>query len=137
MKRVLIFFFQAEDGMRDVAVTGVQTCALPISFEDVLKFQPAFGPALEHLAWVHIVEGDSARATAALAGRERLGNPSDPPSFATLALVELAYAWRFFPGAPAVRRADGPLRQAKRVGVTPLHAGGRDPGAFCGPRGAL
>src|SRR5205809_1841163 len=26
------FFFQAEDGIRDVAVTGVQTCALPISW---------------------------------------------------------------------------------------------------------
>src|SRR2546429_3521117 len=26
----VIFFFQAEDGIRDVAVTGVQTCALPI-----------------------------------------------------------------------------------------------------------
>src|SRR2546429_7310610 len=26
----LCFFFQAEDGIRDVAVTGVQTCALPI-----------------------------------------------------------------------------------------------------------
>src|SRR3989449_8956781 len=26
------FFFQAEDGIRDVAVTGVQTCALPIFF---------------------------------------------------------------------------------------------------------
>src|SRR2546429_4668969 len=29
--RVVFFFFQAEDGIRDVAVTGVQTCALPIS----------------------------------------------------------------------------------------------------------
>src|SRR2546429_6990369 len=28
---VCFFFFQAEDGIRDVAVTGVQTCALPIS----------------------------------------------------------------------------------------------------------
>src|SRR6266436_8614849 len=27
---VFFFFFQAEDGIRDVAVTGVQTCALPI-----------------------------------------------------------------------------------------------------------
>src|SRR5205809_1761462 len=27
---VIIFFFQAEDGIRDVAVTRVQTCALPI-----------------------------------------------------------------------------------------------------------
>src|SRR3712207_9350109 len=26
-----IFFFQAEDGIRDIGVTGVQTCALPIS----------------------------------------------------------------------------------------------------------
>src|SRR2546422_1238894 len=26
----IYFFFQAEDGIRDVAVTGVQTCALPI-----------------------------------------------------------------------------------------------------------
>src|SRR5438093_13674170 len=28
---VIVFFFQAEDGIRDWSVTGVQTCALPIS----------------------------------------------------------------------------------------------------------
>src|SRR5260221_1187032 len=28
---MLFFFFQAEDGIRDHCVTGVQTCALPIS----------------------------------------------------------------------------------------------------------
>src|SRR2546430_12021489 len=28
---LLCFFFQAEDGIRDLTVTGVQTCALPIS----------------------------------------------------------------------------------------------------------
>src|SRR5256886_13602865 len=28
---VVFFFFQAEDGIRDLTVTGVQTCALPIS----------------------------------------------------------------------------------------------------------
>src|SRR5256886_11523972 len=28
---VCVFFFQAEDGIRDLTVTGVQTCALPIS----------------------------------------------------------------------------------------------------------
>src|SRR3712207_8687568 len=27
---ISIFFFQAEDGIRDIGVTGVQTCALPI-----------------------------------------------------------------------------------------------------------
>src|SRR5256884_5010302 len=30
--RSIVFFFQAEDGIRDVAVTGVQTCALPICY---------------------------------------------------------------------------------------------------------
>src|SRR6266446_4822303 len=30
-KPFLLFFFQAEDGIRDYKVTGVQTCALPIS----------------------------------------------------------------------------------------------------------
>src|SRR5256885_7910278 len=36
------FFFQAEDGIRDYKVTGVQTCALPIS-DDV-----ALGKGQEH-----------------------------------------------------------------------------------------
>src|SRR3712207_6910541 len=30
MKYTVLFFFQAEDGIRDIGVTGVQTCALPI-----------------------------------------------------------------------------------------------------------
>src|SRR5690625_7996434 len=30
---MLVFFFQAEDGIRDGHVTGVQTCALPISWD--------------------------------------------------------------------------------------------------------
>src|SRR5699024_11287735 len=32
-----LFFFQAEDGIRDRNVTGVQTCALPISLYNALK----------------------------------------------------------------------------------------------------
>src|SRR5690606_40838105 len=32
------FFFQAEDGIRDFHVTGVQTCALPISDQVILAF---------------------------------------------------------------------------------------------------
>src|SRR5579859_4476779 len=30
------FFFQAEDGIRDLTVTGVQTCALPIYFKKIV-----------------------------------------------------------------------------------------------------
>src|SRR5256885_12940379 len=33
---LLFFFFQAEDGIRDYKVTGVQTCALPISVATAL-----------------------------------------------------------------------------------------------------
>src|SRR5256886_16985397 len=35
---LFFFFFQAEDGIRDLTVTGVQTCALPISVNGVAAF---------------------------------------------------------------------------------------------------
>src|SRR5256884_5933168 len=47
------FFFQAEDGIRDVAVTGVQTCALPIlhvpdtSFAGIIAFDKQFTAQLD------------------------------------------------------------------------------------------
>src|SRR2546428_3785917 len=34
-KRSIFIFFQAEDGIRDLIVTGVQTCALPISMTQI------------------------------------------------------------------------------------------------------
>src|SRR5690348_18026705 len=37
LKQSEFFFFQAEDGIRDGRVTGVQTCALPIFGDDVTK----------------------------------------------------------------------------------------------------
>src|SRR5256885_12659677 len=36
------FFFQAEDGIRDYKVTGVQTCALPISHRVRIAAQAGF-----------------------------------------------------------------------------------------------
>src|SRR5205085_3866294 len=36
---LFFFFFQAEDGIRDLTVTGVQTCALPISEGMVVQRQ--------------------------------------------------------------------------------------------------
>src|SRR5439155_3187042 len=44
---IYCFFFQAEDGIRDGHVTGVQTCALPIS-EDYKKKGVPFVFDLEH-----------------------------------------------------------------------------------------
>src|SRR3989442_7977631 len=36
-----VFFFQAEDGIRDADVTGVQTCALPILVSPRLRVRPS------------------------------------------------------------------------------------------------
>src|SRR5256886_2201230 len=41
------FFFQAEDGIRDLTVTGVQTCALPISRLAVRHYLDAYGGRLK------------------------------------------------------------------------------------------
>src|SRR5207302_4468826 len=50
----LVFFFQAEDGIRDFHVTGVQTCALPIcrTVEAFAGYavQVVIGPGQEELA---------------------------------------------------------------------------------------
>src|SRR5205807_5202627 len=51
------FFFQAEDGIRDYKVTGVQTCALPISLSPAKV--SAGGPVLTFAgdSDAHIVRG--------------------------------------------------------------------------------
>src|SRR5215813_4428857 len=46
---VIFFFFQAEDGIRDADVTGVQTCALPISRQATVL--PGLGDAHVHTSW--------------------------------------------------------------------------------------
>src|SRR2546422_5669951 len=46
---LFFFFFQAEDGIRDVAVTGVQTCALPILRQ--LDRRIAGGRAMRRSSW--------------------------------------------------------------------------------------
>src|SRR3989449_9454864 len=65
------FFFQAEDGIRDVAVTGVQTCALPIS--DAV-WDEGLGVALDNLllAFSRLSEG-----AAMIADRLALDDPSE------------------------------------------------------------
>src|SRR5216684_7910316 len=74
----VFFFFQAEDGIRDVAVTGAQTCALPISSPAAIllatwsgrtRMRPIEGvrcQVLGNSAWHHepIVVGFPARPAA-------------------------------------------------------------------------
>src|ERR1035437_10528499 len=44
------FFFQAEDGIRDIVVTGVQTCALPIYQTDLVEHMKE-GDRFESKTW--------------------------------------------------------------------------------------
>src|SRR5688500_19883152 len=59
---MLFFFFQAEDGIRDYKVTGVQTCALPIS-----RLRPVILDVSEPLELTEVI----ARGPARLAGPSR------------------------------------------------------------------
>src|SRR3712207_6911722 len=67
---VFFFFFQAEDGIRDIGVTGVQTCALPICLGD-----REVGDALERVAPVVLADAEvlEHHLAAQPAGRERDG----------------------------------------------------------------
>src|SRR3989454_11030730 len=56
------FFFQAEDGIRDYKVTGVQTCALPISLERREPLERDGSP---------VREADAERGSGARAGGTR------------------------------------------------------------------
>src|SRR5699024_11522259 len=61
------FFFQAEVGIRDRIVTGVQTCALPIFTVESDRFLPG-----EHLPHdVHVLPGTRERPRVRLRSEER------------------------------------------------------------------
>src|SRR5205809_3278739 len=52
-RTALFFFFQAEDGIRDVAVTGVQTCALPIlKMDPIWDWNLSWGNANYAAGWL-------------------------------------------------------------------------------------
>src|SRR2546423_11814267 len=70
----MFFFFQAEDGIRDKLVTGVQTCALPICIllvEDDAMNVELFEAALETDGHEIVTERDGA------AGEERASDQFD------------------------------------------------------------
>src|SRR5688572_30983694 len=67
---VSFFFFQAEDGIRDLTVTGVQTCALPI-----LRY-PFLGPVPVQAVLDVVAELQRAEPAWGLAAREEIGRAS-------------------------------------------------------------
>src|SRR5690606_39960467 len=57
---VICFYFQAEDGIRDFHVTGVQTCALPISGGEY-RARPAYATRVRQEASPHPACGAAPR----------------------------------------------------------------------------
>src|SRR5256884_1338034 len=98
-----LFFFQAEDGIRYVAVTGVQTCALPISLMKTLTIGARFcGPATSSNG------GYFAGLVATLASRTLAVRLLKPPPLDTgLAVRELA------DGALQVVQGEEPIGEAR------------------------
>src|SRR3712207_6952381 len=114
---VFFFFFQAEDGIRDIGVTGVQTCALPIFvISNGLAWSPD-GALMFHsdsaAPWFDRHDFDP--ATGAMSGRARIAAEGAPDGAATDA--EGAY-WSCGFGTGALNRyaADGRLdRKSTRL----------------------
>src|SRR2546430_17441082 len=67
----VIFFFQAEDGIRDLTVTGVQTCALPVVRTAAFALVAAFGAFGRSLGALGRSLGPLGGAFAILGGRRR------------------------------------------------------------------
>src|SRR2546427_8627742 len=77
--QLLFFFFQAEDGIRDLTVTGVQTCALPIS----MPGQPPSDRFKTEMPQIPGVAGAGARRAAA--------NPATKLVIGVLALLLVVF----------------------------------------------
>src|SRR2546426_4243650 len=73
---VFFFFFQAEDGIRDYKVTGVQTCALPICLARTLADDPRERDHLD-LARPALAQGGS-RGCCGRAARIDVVDEADP-----------------------------------------------------------
>src|SRR2546427_4809682 len=115
---IFFFFFQAEDGIRDLTVTGVQTCALPIFRE---------------LRWARLSAGKS--------DAERVGAmkpSSDGPSRMPAVISPTTRGWRIRAKrdpTPRVRRRTTTIwARRKDRWVTAAHATAGGPMRQVGPR---
>src|SRR5439155_4094499 len=108
----IFFFFQAEDGIRDGHVTGVQTCALPIFTRG--------SPASWQRYWA---ARSSSRPSPALGARRRPPRAASPPAGAALP-------------APEVARPLGPAATPGSAALAPPPPPAALAGATYGPRTA-
>src|SRR2546426_915954 len=97
---VFFFFFQAEDGIRDYKVTGVQTCALPIYALQGLATLKAFGQSGERARLLEKKSHDLFQSTMWLLGANTMGRGITDAGMAIGAVAALTLgAWRVSTGA--------------------------------------
>src|SRR6266496_5117132 len=137
-----VFFFQVEDGIRDLYVTGVQTCALPIS---VPATHP--GPRRVRMAGRRFRDGAAAGTAGLLPGN---GGVLRPGEASRAAIVAQGRTGRRVPdrgarhavgGAPRVSQSGPGAGAEGGVGAVPLVSAGACGGgvlpSYNGPRRAL
>src|SRR2546430_8529651 len=110
-------FFQAEDGIRDLTVTGVQTCALPISVAEDgsellgLVSEPTISEQGADAVMARIVK--LARASMAAARAKEIagvgiGSPGPLDTKTGVVLLTPNLGWTNFPLRDRLARAPGP-----------------------------
>src|SRR5438445_10181480 len=80
---LFVFFFQAEDGIRDIGVTGVQTCALPISKSATFGASSLVKPASFASFSSAPADGVSPTSSASFLTRSQFDSTSMPPQLAS------------------------------------------------------
>src|SRR5256885_8867730 len=122
----VFFFFQAEDGIRDYKVTGVQTCALPIFDREArLTIEGGRHPVVERFSQGAFVPNDlrldAERRMLIITGPNMGGKSTYMRQAALIAL--LAHMGSY---VPAERAVLGPIdRIFTRIGAADDLAGGR------------
>jgi hypothetical protein len=134
---LLGWFQQGDELFHRGPLVGHQRAEAITPLETSVLLRPDFGPGWEHLAWVFTAEGDSAGAVRALAALDRRGPVRDPFSQVFRSLLDLGFAWRFFPADQAYRRTEEVLANPSARDYPDAAAGPRLLPSFDVPRGAL
>src|SRR3989475_4094174 len=72
------FFFQAEDGIRDLTVTGVQTCALPIYTDSPWRWPELWGLIKDQIRNPHLIYPGYVITLDRARGQLTIGAPARP-----------------------------------------------------------
>lgn len=129
------WFRLADEQLHRGPLVGFPRRAADASLRETLRLRPDFVPALEHLAWLMVAEGDSEAADLVDSLRTLPLARRSPGGIGEL--IEVAWGWRRLPPAQAIRRTEAIVRGVRAEGIKVVDAGARYLNAFDTPRGAI